>query len=360
MNILGIETSCDETACAVVEDGVTARSNIISSQVNIHAQFGGVVPELASRAHTKNILPVLERALREAGADLNAIDAFAVTQGPGLIGSLLVGVEMAKSLSFVLSARQAGRQKPLIATNHLAAHLYAPFICLERVFQNDAHPPDLNYPYLGLVVSGGHTSLIIVHPPMQRGGVRYEPIGCTLDDAAGEAFDKVANLLGLGYPGGPIIDRLAEDGDPQAIRFTRPLCDSDDYNFSFSGLKTAVLRYVKETGKERILGDVRHVRDLVASFQEAVVDSLLIKTQRAVRDRGLRNIVICGGVACNRRLRKRAAEVFAGSHVVFPPPILCTDNAAMTAGLAFHYYQHGRCAALSLNADAHLPLDNGG
>jgi N6-L-threonylcarbamoyladenine synthase len=351
MRILGIETSCDETACAVVDDGVTARSNVISSQVAIHAQYGGVVPELASRAHISNILPILQQALREADTDLAAIDAFAVTQGPGLIGSLLVGVEMAKSLSFVL-------RKPLVATNHLAAHLYAPFIRDIESSMFNVESSALTYPYLGLVVSGGHTSLIVVHNPL-----RYELIGSTLDDAAGEAFDKVAKLLDLGYPGGPIIDRLTEGpntsgqgGNPRAIRFTRPLSNSDDFNFSFSGLKTAVLRYVKENGKEEILRDPRHLRDLVASFQEAVVDSLLLKAHRAAQALRLKNVVICGGVACNQRLRTRAAEIFTNRRVVFPPPVLCTDNAAMTAGLAFHYCTAKRFAPLSLNADANLSI----
>jgi N6-L-threonylcarbamoyladenine synthase len=378
MHILGIETSCDETSCAIVRDGCEVRSNVIASQVDLHASYGGVVPEIASRAHIQKILPVLERALADAAMPLDGIDALAVTIGPGLIGSLLVGVETAKALSFAKAI-------PLVPINHIASHLYAPFLSdaqgksrieIMNAARNDQSSKSRNstsgqrnistssgrissfphaqlrYPYLGMVVSGGHSSLVIVREPL-----RYEVVGVTLDDAAGEAYDKVAKLLGLGYPGGPIIDRLAQEGDAAYVRFPRPRIRAKDFNLSFSGLKTAVMQYVRETGYERIVRDPTLVRHVVASFQAAVIDSLLTKAERALSSFHLDQLAIVGGVAANRALRAQALQRLAGVHVVVPPAILCTDNAAMVAGLALHHFRARRFASLSLNAQADCPLN---
>ncbi len=341
MLILGIETSCDETACAVVEDGRKILSNVIASQVKSHSRYGGVVPELASRLHIKNCIPILENALGEAGIGLSDIDAIAVTAGPGLIGSLLVGVEMAKALAYVL-------EKPLVPVHHIAAHLYTPFLdAADALGSSD----DFDYPYLGLVVSGGHSSIIFVREPLS-----YDVIGRTLDDAAGEAFDKVAKLLGLGYPGGPIIDTLSTEGDPEFFRFPRPAMKGDDCHLSFSGLKTAVVRFVHKWRDEgRAIGD-GDVKNIAASFQAAVVDTLISKTQRALIRTGAKRLAIVGGVACNQGLRAEAQSRLRRIKLHIPPPILCTDNAAMIAGLAPALLNAHRTAPLTLNADANLPL----
>ncbi len=377
MYILGIETSCDETSCAVVRDGCDILSNIVASQVDLHASYGGVVPEIASRAHIQKILPVLERALTDADVSLDKINALAVTLGPGLIGSLLVGVETAKALSFATA-------KPLMPINHIASHLYAPFLSdaqgrshievmkakpsgrssevsrpspTHRSSSNSSSEfsrpgAQLGYPYLGLVVSGGHSSLVVVWEPL-----RYEVIGVTLDDAAGEAYDKVAKLLGLGYPGGPIIDHLAQGGDSSYVRFPRPRIRAKDFNLSFSGLKTAVMQYVRKIGYERVLRDKTLIRHIVASFQAAVIDCLLAKTERALAALHLDQLAIVGGVAANSGLRAKAWERLAGIRVIIPAPILCTDNAAMVAGLAMLHYRAGNFASLSVNARADYPLD---
>ncbi len=376
MYILGIETSCDETSCAVVRDGCDILSNIVASQVDLHASYGGVVPEIASRAHIQKILPVLERALADADVSLDKINALAVTRGPGLIGSLLVGVETAKALSYATG-------KPLMAINHIASHLYAPFLSdakersrtelmkakpsgksSEVSSPSSAHRSSsgssselsrsgaqLGYPYLGLVVSGGHSSLVVVWEPL-----RYEVVGVTLDDAAGEAYDKVAKLLGLGYPGGPIIDRLAQEGDSAYVRFPRPRIRAKDFNLSFSGLKTSVMQYVRETGYERVIHDQALIRHIVASFQAAVIDCLLAKTERALAAFHLDQLAIVGGVAANSGLRAKAMERLAGIRVIIPAPILCTDNAAMVAGLAMLHYRTRNFASLTLNAQADYPL----
>ncbi len=378
MYSLGIETSCDETSCAVVRDGDDILSNVVASQVDLHASYGGVVPEIASRAHIQKILPVLERALTDADVSLDKINALAVTLGPGLIGSLLVGVETAKALSFATG-------KPLMAINHIASHLYAPFLSdaqgRSRIEVMKAKPSgrssevsrpssahrsssnsssefsrpgaQLRYPYLGLVVSGGHSSLVVVWEPL-----RYEVVGVTLDDAAGEAYDKVAKLLGLGYPGGPIIDHLAQEGDSAYVRFPRPRIRAKDLNLSFSGLKTAVMQYVRETGYERVLRDQTLIRHIVASFQAAVIDCLLTKAERALAAFHLDQLAIVGGVAANRNLRAKAWERLAGIRVIIPAPILCTDNAAMVAGLAMLHYRARNFASLTLNAQADYPLDS--
>jgi N6-L-threonylcarbamoyladenine synthase len=363
MLCLGIETSCDETSCAVVSDGRHILSNVIASQVSSHAVYGGVVPELASRLHISNIVPILKESLFEAGVSLREIDLVGVTSGPGLIGSLLVGVEFAKALAYALG-------KPLVPVHHVAAHLYAPFL-LEK--ESGATTQEFDYPYLGLVVSGGHSSLVYVHDPLH-----YEVIGRTLDDAAGEAFDKVAKLLGLGYPGGPIIDRLSHEWNAGYINFPRPGVRSEDCDLSFSGLKTAVVRYVREKTKGERPLDAEEQKHIAASFQTAVIDTLLTKSERAIVMTGAGRVAIVGGVACNTGLRDEARRRLDGITFHIPSPILCTDNAAMVAGLAWHVYHAesltrptppkrlrrldhsfsdgARIATLTLNADANLPI----
>jgi N6-L-threonylcarbamoyladenine synthase len=337
MKILAIETSCDETAAAVVEDGHRVLSSVVSSQIDLHVRFGGVVPEVASRAHVELLTPVVAESLLEAAVDPRhgGIGAVAATVGPGLIGSLLVGMSAAKA--YALAWRV-----PFVGVNHMEAHLHAAF--LER--------PELALPVVVLLVSGGHTLLIAMHsalpipgaPAKGAGGpfpFRYRLLGQTIDDAAGEAFDKVARYLGLGYPGGPAIDRLAGEGDPRAIAFPRALRD-DGYDFSFSGLKTSVITYVR---KHPDVG----VADVAASFQEAVVDVLVTKARRAAREIGARGICIGGGVAANSVLRQRVTAVCAeeGIEAFVPSRAMCTDNAAMIGVTAWH----------RLNADGPTPLD---
>ena len=327
--ILGIETSCDETAAAVVSGGVAVLSSVVSSQVDLHARFGGVVPEIASRAHVDLITPVVAEALVEAGVDGDGIDAVAATVGPGLIGSLLVGISAAKALALVWGV-------PFVGVNHLEAHVYAAFL----------EEPDLEPPLVVLMVSGGHTMLVA----MEDHG-RYRLLGQTIDDAAGEAFDKVARFLGLGYPGGPAIDRLAMDGDPAAIAFPRAMLE-EGYDFSFSGLKTAVINYVRKHA------DVS-TADVAASFQQAVVDVLLAKAERAARDVGANGLVLAGGVAANSQLRERALDLCTadGSMRCFlPSRSMCTDNAAMVAATAFWRLNSDGPTALDAGADPNLGL----
>jgi N6-L-threonylcarbamoyladenine synthase len=325
--VLGIESSCDETAAAVVRDGRVALSSVVSSQVEVHRRWGGVVPELASRNHVMQVLPVIDEALTTAGVSLAELDAIAVTSGPGLIGALLVGVQAAKGLALV-----SGR--PLVGVNHLEGHLLA-----IRLLETAPEPP-----FLGLVVSGGHTSLYAVED-----FGRYRLLGATRDDAAGEAYDKVAKMLGLPYPGGIQIDRLAAEGDPKAIRFPRAFIRGSELDFSFSGLKTAVLTHLSKhpepTGQA--------LADLCASFQEAVADPLTRKAMRAAKKYGLRKLVLCGGVAANSRLRALAAQRAAaeGIEIHLPPPKLCTDNAAMIAVAGTHALLRGERAGMDLNAD---------
>jgi N6-L-threonylcarbamoyladenine synthase len=322
VRILGIETSCDETAAAVVEDGRRVRSSVVSSQIDLHAPYGGVVPELASRAHVELINPVVDEALMEAGIlDVRELDAVAACHGPGLAGALLVGVSAAKALALTTGL-------PYVQVNHLEAHLYAGWL----------EEPDLELPLAVLVASGGHTLLVVM-----EGHGRYRVMGQTVDDAAGEAFDKVARFLGLGYPGGPVIDELAGKGDPGAIAFPRPML-GEGYDFSFSGLKTAVINYARKHPDFE-------TNDVVASFQEAVVDVLTTKLVAAADDAGARTLVIGGGVAANSRLRSRVADAAAASaHRAFlPPPALCTDNGAMIAATAWW----------RLEADGPTPLDAG-
>lgn len=321
MRILGIETSCDETAIGVVEDGRRMRSNVIASQVTLHAEYGGVVPELASRQHIEAIIPVIDEALERAECALTDIDAIAVTYGPGLAGALLVGANFGKALAYALG-------KPLVPVNHLEGHVYAAWL------DND-EPQD--FPVLALIVSGGHSDVVLIHA---HG--RYERIGQTVDDAPGEAFDKVARLLGLGFPGGPAIDRLAQAAPPPTLHLPRARLDRP-YDFSFSGLKTKVQRIVR--GEE---GPVPETAELAAAFQESVVDSLVTKAVQAAGDNAVRAIVLSGGVAANSLLRRELADRSAVS-VLVPPPILCTDNGAMIAACAYYRLQAGDIAPLDLD-----------
>jgi len=330
---LGIETSCDETAVAIVEDGFTVRINLIARQEHLHERFGGVVPEVAARAHVEALNPLLAQALDETGLDHGALDGVAVTVGPGLVGALLVGMAAAKAIS--LAARL-----PLVGVNHLEAHYWANFL------EHGKPEP----PYVALIVSGGHTMLVHVEELFH-----HEVLGQTLDDAAGEAFDKVARLLGLGFPGGPALDAAARTGDREAVRFPRAMEDSGDLDFSMSGLKTAVLRYVKG---EQAAGRSVRVPDLAASFQEAIVDVQVTKTLQAARQTGVERVLLGGGVVANTRLRERlvADGAGAGLEVLVPPLALCTDNAAMVACLGAARLQRGDRSGLDIAADPNLPL----
>ena len=333
VKILAIESSCDETAAAVVEDGRIVRSNIIYSQIDLHTIYGGVVPEIASRAHIEKINPVITAALSEAGCTLKDIDAVAVTYGPGLVGPLLVGVAEAKAIAFAADL-------PLIGVHHIQGHICANFI------ENE----DLKPPFLTLVVSGGHTHLVMV-----KDYGEYEVIGRTRDDAAGEAFDKVARAIGLGYPGGPKIDEAAKHGDPDAIVFPRAKVEGSEYDFSFSGLKSAVLNYLNhaQMRSEHVNRD-----DLAASFQKAVVDVLTEHAVMAIRQFGADEFALAGGVASNSALRASMADACAKEGVKFyiPSPVYCTDNAAMIGVRAYYDYISGKFADYTLNAVAGLTL----
>jgi N6-L-threonylcarbamoyladenine synthase len=347
MLVLGIESSCDETAAALVEDGRLVLSNVVASQVKTHRSFGGVVPELASREHLRNIGYVVRRAFRDAGKAYADIDGIAVTQGPGLIGSLLVGVSYAKAMALAIG-------KPLAPVNHIEGHIFSAFI----------ENPAIDYPLLALTVSGGHTSLIYSPTPGQ-----YQSVGRTRDDAAGEALDKIAKFLGLGYPGGPLIDRLSKNGDPRRFSFSIPKISDGRLDFSFSGFKTAALRYIQQTGikPRRPGGKVSKViLDLVTSYQQAIVDTLVLQTRRAESRLHPRSILLVGGVACNSLLRQTFKEVFekeprkytggARVRVYYPSPILTTDNAAMIAAAGAPKLRHPPPLDLELNAFADLRL----
>jgi N6-L-threonylcarbamoyladenine synthase len=330
---LGIETSCDETAVAIVEGGFTVRTNLIARQEHLHERFGGVVPEVAARAHVEALNPLLAQALEEAGLDHGDLDGVAVTVGPGLVGALLVGMAAAKAISLAAGL-------PLVGVNHLEAHYWANFLEYGK-----PEPP-----YVALIVSGGHTMLVHVGELFH-----HEVLGQTLDDAAGEAFDKVARLLGLGFPGGPALDAAARTGDRAAVRFPRAMEDSGDLDFSMSGLKTAVLRYVKG---ERAAGRSVDVPDLAASFQEAIVDVQVTKTLQAASQTGVERVLLGGGVVANTRLRERlvADGARAGLDVLVPPLALCTDNAAMVACLGAARLERGDRSGLDIAADPNLPL----
>ena len=326
--ILGIETSCDETAAAIVANGSAVLTSVVSSQVDLHARFGGVVPEIASRAHVQLITPVVAEVLVEAGLEGDGIDAVAATVGPGLVGSLLVGISAAKALALVWGV-------PFVGVNHMEAHLYA---CL-------LEEPSLPLPAVVLLVSGGHTMLVL----MEDHG-RYRLLGTTVDDAVGEAYDKVARFIGLGYPGGPVMDRLAREGDPDAVRFPRPMLQ-EGYDFSFSGLKTAVVTYVRNHPDANLA-------DVAASFQAAVVEVLVTKARRAVADTGARALCIGGGVAANSALRAGIVEACAedGIASLVPSRDLCTDNAAMVAAAAWWRYRSDGTTPLDAGAAPNLRL----
>lgn len=334
MLVLAIESSCDETAAAVVRDGRIVMSNVIASQIAVHAEYGGVVPEIASRKHMEAIVPVISEALSQAGVTLAGIDGIAVTQGPGLAGALLVGLATAKAMAYVGG-------KPIVGVNHIEGHLLA--ILLEH---------EVEFPFVALVVSGGHTHLYHV-----EGIGRYRTLGQTLDDAAGEAFDKVAKLLGLTYPGGAVIDGLALSGDPAAITLPRPLIHDRSMNFSFSGLKTAVLNHIRKNPDTL---DGGGLNDLCASFQDSVCSVLTAKTAAAVHFTGIHRVVVSGGVACNRGLRREMEKMSAALEVElhFPSPGLCTDNAAMLAVPGDFYLTRGATVEEELDAITVWPLDD--
>jgi N6-L-threonylcarbamoyladenine synthase len=341
MLVLGIETSCDETAAAVVRDGRVIVSSIIASQVKTHERWGGVVPEIASREHLDKIVPIVEQALADAKVEAEDLDGIAVTVGPGLVGSLLVGVSYAKAMAFALG-------KPLVGVNHIEGHIYS------VAFEN----PPIEYPAFALIVSGGHSNLFLIPEPGQ-----YKVLARTRDDAAGEAFDKVAKMLGLGYPGGPIIERLAREGNPKAVKFSVPRMGDGSADFSFSGLKTAVTKHVRETGLQPVQNGSdasQAVNDLAASFQSVVVRSLVGTTERLAKEYEPKTIIVAGGVACNGALREasRHAGERLGIPVYFPSPHLSTDNAAMIAAAGTVKLLAGERAGFDLNADVTLRLQN--
>lgn len=333
MYILGIESSCDETAAAVVEDGRRILSNIINTQIDLHKKYGGVVPEIASRKHIESIDAVIDEALETAGLSLSDIDAVAVTYGPGLVGALLVGVSSAKALAYAAD-------KPLVPVHHIKGHIMANFL---------SHT-DLKPPFICLVASGGHSHIVRAEDYTE-----FKVLARTRDDAAGEAFDKIARVIGLGYPGGPLIDKLAKDGNPEMIKFPRVRFDKDCLDFSFSGVKTAVINYIHKAEQK---GESYNKADVAASFQAAVVDVLCEHTIEAALKSNIKTIAIAGGVASNSELRKKMTEMgrLRNIRVIYPEPVLCTDNAAMIACAGYYEYKKGNFAGLQLNAAANLPL----
>jgi N6-L-threonylcarbamoyladenine synthase len=335
--ILALESSCDETACALLENGRALLASVVASQIELHARFGGVFPEVASRQHVLAIVPVVEQALNQAHLSLGEVDAIAVTRGPGLAGSLVVGMNAAKGLALGLGV-------PLVAVNHLEGHIYSSWV----YNAGDTLPPEPQFPLMALLVSGGHTELNLMSDHLV-----YQRLGATLDDAAGEAFDKVARTLGLGYPGGPSIQKAAETGDPNRFHFPRAWLE-DSWNFSFSGLKTAVLNQVKELQKR---GSSLPVEDLAASFQDAVVDVLFKKTMDAAHELGAKEILVAGGVSANHKLRK----TFLGQSefpVHIPPVALCTDNAAMIAAAGYYRFALGHTSELNVDVQPTWPLSD--
>ena len=331
--ILAIESSCDETAAAVVKNGREGLSNVINTQIAIHTEYGGVVPEIASRKHIENINPVIKKALTDAGVTLDDIDAIGVTYGPGLVGALLVGVAEAKAIAFA-------KNKPLVGVHHIEGHISANYV----------ENKELEPPFVALVVSGGHTHLVKVNDYGE-----YEIIGRTRDDAAGEAFDKVARAIGLGYPGGPKIDKLAKEGNPEAIEFPRAHVDDAPYDFSFSGIKSAVLNYINSANMQ---GKEINRADVAASFQKAVVDALVSRAVKLAKECGMDKLAIAGGVASNSALRAAVQEECAKNNIRFysPSPVLCTDNAAMIGAAAYYEYIKGVRHGYDLNAVPNLKL----
>ncbi len=338
MNILGIDTSCDDTSAAVVSDGCRVLASVVNSQVKIHHPYGGVVPELASREHLRNIVPVVSEALSGAKLDMRDIRGVAVTIGPGLIGSLLVGLYYAKGFAYV-------RKIPMVGINHLEGHILS-------IFLEEDIP---SFPFVALTVSGGHTSLYLV-----EGFGRYTLMGQTLDDAAGEAFDKVAKVLHLGYPGGVVIEKLSHSGDKEKIHFPRAHLAPGSLDFSFSGIKTSVALYVKKWETSAQEKDQASLADIAASFQEAVVDVLVQKVMVAVEKTGVSSVVMAGGVACNKVLREnmKAAASPKGIGVFYPRPAYCTDNGAMIALAGYHRIIHGERADLSMDVKSRFPIDD--
>ena len=331
--ILAIESSCDETAAAVVKNGREVLSNVINTQIAIHTEYGGVVPEIASRKHIENINPVIKKALTDAGVTLDDIDAIGVTYGPGLVGALLVGVAEVKAIAFAMN-------KPLVGVHHIEGHISANYV----------ENKELEPPFVALVVSGGHTHLVKVNDYGE-----YEIIGRTRDDAAGEAFDKVARAIGLGYPGGPKIDKLAKEGNPEAIEFPRAHVDDAPYDFSFSGIKSAVLNYINSANMQ---GKEINRADVAASFQKAVVDALVSRAVKLAKECGMDKLAIAGGVASNSALRAAVQEECAKNNIRFysPSPVLCTDNAAMIGAAAYYEYIKGVRHGYDLNAVPNLKL----
>ncbi len=331
--ILGIESSCDETAAAVVKNGREVLSNVINTQIALHKKFGGVVPEVASRRHIETIDAVIDEALSEANITFNDIDAIAVTYGPGLVGALLVGVSTAKALAFALG-------KPLVAVHHIKGHIMANFVSHKN----------LEPPFICLVASGGHSHIVAVEDY-----TKLEIMGRTRDDAAGEAFDKIARVLGLGYPGGPLIDKIAKEGNPDAVQFPRVRMDKDSLDFSFSGVKTAVINYLHKLEQN---GEEYNKADIAASFQNAVTDVLCEHTLEAALRRGSKTIALAGGVASNSALREKMTRTAEKQRikVVYPEPVLCTDNAVMIACAGYYEYQENNFADMTLNAVPSLQL----
>lgn len=331
--ILAIESSCDETAASVVKNGRTILSNVISSQIELHKLYGGVVPEIASRKHIEKINQVIEQALADAGVTLEDLDAVGVTYGPGLVGALLVGVAEAKAISYA-------KKLPLVGVHHIEGHVSANYI----------EHPDLEPPFLCLIVSGGHTHLVIV-----KDYGEFEILGRTRDDAAGEAFDKVARAIGLGYPGGPKIDKLSDEGNPEAIEFPKGKIEGAPYDFSFSGVKSAVLNYLNQA---KMRGQEVNAADLAASFQKAVIEVLVEHTMQAAKDYQMKKVAVAGGVASNRHLRQAMKDACERNGCLFyhPSPIFCTDNAAMIGVAAYYEYQKGTRHGWDLNAIPNLKL----